>query len=271
MSSDNVEVTLPRVPSLPSSYWGGKWQVSHLLLSGSKNVKLARSMTGRGLGYEIWGLSLAPHKSSGMNVCPNATPGCSQHCLALHGRAEVWANVMAGRIGRSLAFFTHREWFLRKLREEVGARSRKALAKSLIPCFRLNVFSDIPWEKHCPELFTDNPEARFWDYSKIIKRIFSPLPENYRLTLSRSEKNEQECLRVLDNGLGNVAVVFHTDKSKALPPTWHGYPVLDGDESDLRFLDPWPGYVVGLRAKGRARRDTSGFAVPLSVTSLSLV
>ncbi len=47
----------------------------------------------------------------------------------------------------------------------------------------------------------------------------------------------------------------------------HGYPVINGDESDLRQLDPRaaigsPGFVVGLSPKGgKAKRDTSGFVV----------
>ena len=34
--------------------------------------------------------------------------------------------------------------------------------------------------------------------------------------------------------------------------------VLEFDESDLRFLDP-KGVIVGLYAKGRAKKDESGF------------
>lgn len=51
----------------------------------------------------------------------------------------------------------------------------------------------------------------------------------------------------------NVAAVFHK-----LPETWLGYPVMDGDDSDLRFLDP-KGHIVGLKSKGQAKHDTSGF------------
>lgn len=58
----------------------------------------------------------------------------------------------------------------------------------------------------------------------------------------------------------NVAVVFGTPKGHALPETWHGYRVVDGDVSDLRFLDP-PGTVVGLRAKGSAKKNQSTFVV----------
>jgi len=43
-----------------------------------------------------------------------------------------------------------------------------------------------------------------------------------------------------------------------MPETYNGLPVFNGDESDLRFLDP-QGVIVGLYAKGKAKKDTSGF------------
>jgi hypothetical protein len=55
--------------------------------------------------------------------------------------------------------------------------------------------------------------------------------------------------------------VFDTKKGCELPDLWYGYEVVDGDSTDLRFLDPKGGYVIGLRAKGKARKDTSGFVV----------
>ena len=82
------------------------------------------------------------------------------------------------------------------------------------------------------------------------------LPKNYNLTFSRSETNENDCISILKRG-GNVAVVF---RGKALPTHWQGFPVINGDENDLRFLDP-KGVVVGLSAKGKAKTDTSGFVV----------
>jgi hypothetical protein len=51
----------------------------------------------------------------------------------------------------------------------------------------------------------------------------------------------------------NVTVVF--DK---IPTEYMGKPVFDADDTDLRFLDP-KGAVLGLKAKGRARKDTTGF------------
>jgi hypothetical protein len=56
----------------------------------------------------------------------------------------------------------------------------------------------------------------------------------------------------------NVAVVFGVPKSKPLPVAYLNREVFNGDDSDLRFLDP-KGVVVGLYAKGKAKKDTTGF------------
>ena len=43
-------------------------------------------------------------------------------------------------------------------------------------------------------------------------------------------------------------------------PTRSGFRVIDGDKDDLRFLDP-KGVVVGLKVKGKAKQDKSGFVI----------
>jgi hypothetical protein len=45
-----------------------------------------------------------------------------------------------------------------------------------------------------------------------------------------------------------------------LPEFWHGYKVINGDDTDLRYFDP-ENVVVGLKAKGDAKKDQSGFVV----------
>jgi hypothetical protein len=80
------------------------------------------------------------------------------------------------------------------------------------------------------------------------------LPKNYSLTYSRKENNHAECEDILSRG-GNVAAVF-----SSIPETYSNRPTFDGDQSDLRFLDP-KGVVVALKAKGKAKKDTSGFVI----------
>jgi hypothetical protein len=76
------------------------------------------------------------------------------------------------------------------------------------------------------------------------------------LTFSKADGNDADVAKAIASGM-NVAAVF--DK---LPDTYMGLPVVDADEDDLRFLDP-KGAVLGLKAKGRAKKDYSGFVIRL--------
>jgi hypothetical protein len=122
-----------------------------------------------------------------------------------------------------------------------------------------------------PEIIQSFPNITFYGYTKIpsaMERfVTGQYPDNYHLTFSRSESNEETALGFLARG-ANVAVVFDTKYSQSgkqpLPLWWKGFPVIDGDLTDLRFLDPC-GAVIGLRAKGLARRaenQVNGFVVP---------
>ena len=100
----------------------------------------------------------------------------------------------------------------------------------------------------------------FYDYTKNYKKAGTRYDidgNRYVVTFSYSEKEgaESQALEVLKGG-GLVAVVF--DK---LPDTWNGYPVLDGDERDDLMVDIEGPAVIGLKAKGQAKNDTSGFVV----------
>jgi hypothetical protein len=94
----------------------------------------------------------------------------------------------------------------------------------------------------------------------VLNRLEKERPTNYHITFSKNESNDAECVSALKLG-ANVAVVFNTKKGADLPESWNGYPVVDGDDTDLRFMDPKGGYVIGLRAKGKAKKDVSGFVV----------
>ncbi len=253
-----ITVTLPDLPSVPAGYRGQQRRVSKLLGAGHTNAKLAKSDRAS-LGYRTYGLSLAPANTSGHQLCPGSSPGCRESCLFYQGRGVVH-DTWAARVAKALAFFEHRDWFAERLRWEVGAAVETAKRAGLKAAFRLNVLSDVPWEAVFPWLFAEFPDAQFYDYSKVARRAIKFArgggPANYDLTFSRSECNDPDCLDVLQAG-GNVAVVF---RSAPLPSTWCGHPVVNGDLTDLRFLDP-PGAVIGLTAKGKAKRDRSGFVV----------
>ncbi len=241
-------------------------QLYNVLGVGDKNPKLLKSNKS-GLGYMTVGLPLAPHKVSGYQVCPHSTPGCRSSCIFSAGHAQVFQNIGRGRIARTRLFFEERDVFAEMLRRELRLAEQQAASASKLLAVRLNIFSDIAWEKVFPWLFDDFFLVQFYDYTKNPRRAAACaaglMPRNYSLCFSRSENNQEDCLEVLRKG-GNVSVVFGVTpkawKKGNRPKSWYGWEVTDGDRTDLRFLDP-PGTVTGLYAKGSGRKDASGFVV----------
>ena len=226
----------------------------------------AKTSKGEAAGYLTGILYLAPFNLSGRNVCPHASEGCAAACLFSAGMGA-FANVQDARIAKTKAFFRDPKAFVETLAQDIEALKRKAARLGLSPCVRLNGTSDLPWENLGGQLgvclMRRFPDVAFYDYTKNPARVRAWLegrmPANYSLTFSRSECNGETALELAKAG-ANVAVVFATKKGKDLPSEWAGRPVVDGDTNDLRFLDG-PGRIVGLRAKGKAKKDTSGFVV----------
>jgi len=239
------------------------------------NPKTAK---GEGHGYVTHAMHLAPSDLSGYQACPMATAGCRAACLNTAGRGgikpghgvlsadEVAAghtnHIQAARIRRTQWFFEDRKAFMAQLVGEIQREVRKARKHGVEPVFRLNATSDIGWEKiRCERdgvsyrnIMQAFPDVTFYDYTKIPLR---KVPDNYHLTFSLAEDNDQQAALALANGM-TVAVVFR----KQLPSEfWIGQvaaDVINGDENDLRFEDA-AGVIVGLKAKGNAKKDTSGF------------
>jgi len=160
------------------------------------------------------------------------------------------------RVAKTIWLHNDREGFIEQLRADIRALIRMAKRKHRIPAVRINGTSDLPWL--AMQMAQEFPELQLYDYTKL-PRPWSRTKANYHVTFSHSETNLAECIEALQHGI-NVAVVFDTPKGKSLPDTWNGFSVIDGDTHDLRFLDTHRlGLVVGLHAKGRAKRDTSGF------------
>mgnify|MGYP005818639917 CR=1 FL=1 len=205
-------------------------------------------------------LHVAPASLSGWNVCKFSTAGCRASCLNRAGRGGIGKpelnTIQLARIERARLFFQDRAEFWSRAYWDLLKLGRQAQALGLGAAARLNGTSDLPFERIKPELFTDFPSVQFYDYTKHPNR--TDLPENYHLTFSLSETNKAQALEVLDRGQ-NVAAVFATKKGQALPETCWGYPVFDADLTDERYLDPYG--IAGLRAKGPAIKDTSGFVL----------
>jgi hypothetical protein len=223
----------------------------------------AKTIKGEKRGYLTGIMYLAPsNESAVINTCPMASKGCRMACLFTAGRGG-FNSVRQARIDKTLRFARDRENFMNELARDIQKLAERARKRRMTPCVRLNGTSDITWEKQPvngkANLMEAFPEIQFYDYTAIPSRAEAwakrELPVNYHVTFSRKESNQPAVAKVLEAG-GNVSVVFAGE----LPKEWEGKSVINGDESDLRFLDP-KGVIVGLKAKGKGKADASGFVV----------
>lgn len=221
----------------------------------------AKTVKGDGTEYMTAIMYMKPFKSvykgKVHNICAMAEKaGCAEACLNTAGRGQMNV-VQKGRERKTMFYLSDRIGFMDTLIKDITVFSRRQVKNGVKPCVRLNGTSDIQFEKS--GIMSQFPEVQFYDYTKIVKRAYAKLPENYHLTLSYSEKDpeyaEQVLQAVRDTSV-NAAVVFRNE----LPDTFHGLEVVDGDKDDLRFLDK-RGVIVGLIAKGDAKHDTSGFVI----------
>ena len=221
----------------------------------------SKTRKGEKKGFTTYGIHLAPASLSGFNVCDSSSAGCRWACLNTAGRGAM-TSVQRARIKKTLFFFKDKQGFLAELWAEVAKSIKSAARKNMVPCFRLNLTSDLPWEKikfNGQSVMEAFPNVQFYDYCKsperMTKFVNGEMPKNYHLTFSRSETNGALALAFLKSG-GNVAMVFR----KSLPATYYGHEVIDGDETDLRFLDG-SGKIIGLKEKGLAKKDATGFVL----------
>ena len=228
----------------------------NLLNSGNSKTR-----KGEKKGWTTFGIHLAPASLSGFNVCDSSSAGCRWACLNTSGRGAM-SSVQRARIAKTRLFFKNKQLFMSMLWKEITAGIKKAARNEMRPCFRLNLTSDLPWEKikfNDQSVFEAFPNVQFYDYCKsperMTKFLAGEMPANYHLTFSRSEENGDVALAFLKSG-GNVAMVFR----KSLPSSYFGHEVIDGDETDLRFLDG-KGKIIGLKEKGLAKKDLSGFVL----------
>ena len=213
---------------------------------------------------------LAPADISSFQVCPKASAGCKAACLYTSGHGR-FNNVQQGRINKTLWFFQERPTFMAKIVTDVARIERKAKRLGKVPAIRLNGTSDIAWEKfkvvkdgiEYKNIMLAYPDVQFYDYTKIIGRKSAIALPNYHLTFSLAEDNDDDALKAIEQGY-NVAVVLNIKPTENKPNSWGGYPVIDGDDTDVRFNDPKGGHIIALSAKGDARKDTSGFVRTLN-------
>jgi hypothetical protein len=216
---------------------------------------LANTKLAKGSGVPIYGLTLAPAGASGHQVCAWRSPECEAACLGITSGRSKFSNVLAARIAKTKFMMESPYHFFRMLYQELDRCNRKHGSNGF--AFRSNVLSDIPWESVAPQIYKFSEFN--YDYTKGYQRLKSLYPNVWLrdnptrpmldLTLSYSGCNQGICRETLANG-GRIAVVFNVKRGQPLPEIYSGYKVVDGDESDRRFLDP-ANCIVGLRAKGK--------------------
>ena len=193
-------------------------------------------------------------------ICPyQDIAKCKTACLNTAGLGGVYPSIQKSRQAKTDLFLNERDTFMAMLYKDIEKFVRFCEKKNKKPAVRLNGTSDIQWETIKHEgvtAFEKFPQVQFYDYTKIPTRKISHIP-NYHLTWSYSEAN-QKYANYFDKLKYNIAVVF---SSKTLPPMFKGLRVIDGDKTDMRFLDGNKRVVVGLKAKGKAKTDTSGFVI----------
>jgi hypothetical protein len=226
----------------------------------SNGITNAKTVKDAGLdNISNWILYLSPSDLSGVNLCPSASQGCRAACLNGAGRG-LFDGVQLPRLRKTLYFIKFRQDFLKHIDREIGEICKKDNGKKII--VRLNGTSDLAWERFKirdgKNIFELYPNVTFYDYTKVFGRLegIKSIP-NYHVTFSCNEANWDTCIKALNMGI-NIAIVF---RDADLPATFEGYKVISGDTHDFRFLDPREtvGVIVGLKAKGPARRDKSGF------------
>ena len=231
------------------------------------NPKMIKGMK---KGFNTYILHLAPANLSGYETCPKRTAGCSAACLNTAGRSGIMKHgestnvIQQARIRKTKLFFENRIEFFNQLVKDIELGIKQSEKLNLIPVFRLNGTSDLSFEKYSvirngivyKNIFAAFPDITFYDYTKVLNRKVKDIP-NYHLTFSAADGNDSDVQKAIEQGY-NISVVFGIKKTQPMPENFMGKSVFNGEESDLRFLDP-KGVIVGLYMKGKAKKDTSGF------------
>ena len=210
----------------------------------------AKIVKGAKKNYKTLVLYLAAADMSGFNICPMATQGCKNACLVASGRARMVSSgqkinsITWARLKKTWLFMFNRQFFNAWLNAEIHAA--KALAKKAGQNFavRLNGTSDLPITnfKLDNEFLLDiHSDVQFYDYTKVRKQLDNAAKfANYDVTFSFANSTEHNnyanALTALAMGQ-KISVVF--DKKSfggEFPATFLGYEVVNGDETDLTFL-----------------------------------
>lgn len=231
------------------------YKIKNLLSSGYDNAKTKKN------AYKTFILYMAPYNQNKfeVNLCPKASKGCSQSCLFTAGRGK-FTNVMNARINKANYFIEERYRFINQLAKEILKQYAKAKRNNETILFRLNGTTDIDFitllQRYAMlDITTLRDHAVFYEYTKVLKYIERHQNKpNVFYTFSRSEINNSELPLALKLG-ANVSIVFDE-----IPKTYWNKNVINGDLSDNIMIYN-RGQIIGLKAKGDAKKDTTNFVV----------
>jgi hypothetical protein len=257
--------------SVEGKTFSGRWHSRRPILSANSKLKKLPGRAGR---YRAIGLAMAPANYSGRELCQWRTVGCTNACNGFWSGMNVTSSTRLALIGRAVLFHYFRDIFSSKLRKELENFSKVCNRAGLIPAVRMNVSTDVVWERLFPWIFEDFPGIRFLDYTKALPRHRSILPANYSLCHSFNEKTTVADVETIVTAGRNVVIAFDSAYAPsrglwgALPKSVRfidssgrefTLPVVNGDRHDLRLPDmDGRGVVVGLHGKsGRKRVDAS--------------
>jgi hypothetical protein len=242
-----------------------KKQIKNLLSKGATNAKTAKNE------LETYILYMAPSNIvPGVDLCPFASPECRALCLNTAGRG-IFSNVQLSRINKTELWRDNREQFYLQLGNELLKIHDQSIKQNKKIAIRLNGTSDVDHLglllRYTGIIFLDvfYSDLIFYDYTKNINHVKKYKNSRYHLTFSRSECNDQQVEQAINLGV-NIAVVFRNQ----LPATYKGLQVINGDLSDLRINDP-KNCIIGLIAKGKAKKQKSNFVVSTEKTMLEQI
>ena len=242
-----------------------KTKLKSLVSKGTSNAKTVKN------NEETWIVYLAPYdlNSYGKTICSDSSEGCTTGCLGPHsGRALLFQMITQARIRKTDLYFADRKAFCDMMLRDLVRLSNRAVKKGITIQVRLNGTSDLDFiailKIRTGINVMELPGLSFYDYTKQIGKVKKYLNSGYKLTFSRHENNNLQCIEAIK--LCPVAVVFDTKKGKELPTVYsfdgiNYYPVIDGDTADDLMINLPAGFIIGLRAKGKAKEDTTGFVI----------
>jgi hypothetical protein len=155
----------------------------------TENTKLSKVPGVSGRGWLLRGLAMAPADVGGHEACYWRSNGCTKACNGLFSGGNNMPGTRRAMIERKILFFERRDDFKGQLVDELTQFQRLADRQNMRAAVRLNVSTDIVWERIFRELFGLFPRINFYDYTKASVRHRPELPANYSLSHSVSERS----------------------------------------------------------------------------------